>query len=125
MGHLPQGLSQGDVTARGGAGLAELPRVWVFQKNKTKNDTKSRRTLNTFNKLTKFTVTGARRRRPPRDDVRRNMPSVRPYTPASIDPCGNRPHTALAISKNYERHTDGQTDTQTSDTDKQTNRQAN
>ena len=30
VGHLPQGLSQGYVTARGSARSAEWPRVWIF-----------------------------------------------------------------------------------------------
>ena len=69
----------------------------------------------------KHTTKATAARRPPpasRRHVMKHVPRVRPHSPASIDPgfCGNRPRTALAISKNDECHTY---------TDRQTDRQIN
>ena len=85
------------------------------KKNKTDKQTrnKSRPTQKTPRNPSSATATTSRRR------ATKHAIRVSPNSPASIDPglCGNRPRTALAISKNDERYT--YTDTQT-DTERQT-----
>ena len=77
--------------------------VCVRRKNKIeKPPAKVRPTLNTPRNPQQPATEATSRRR-----ATKHVPRVSPYSPASIDPgfCGNRPRTALAVSKNDECYT--------------------